>query len=309
MTAATPSLAPNPASSADLASGKGHKDENFPVASWLVRPDARAPVLTYYRFARAADDIADNPTASAEDKLDLLANMRAGLSGEGSAEAMALAQVARARGISLTHAHELLDAFERDVTVNRYADWQGLIDYCRYSAMPVGRFVLDVHGEDTGLWPMNDALCAALQIINHLQDCGKDYRTIDRVYIPTRMLTMAGVPISALGEPRASEPLRGVIAALAAQTGELLRQSAGFAASIRDARLSAEVAIIQRLAEDLVRLLERCDPLSQNVHHSKPRAGLMALGAVMRKLLLVMRAVLISGKPYQRHYRTCGKVG
>ena len=248
---------------ADLASGKGHKDENFPVASWLVRPDARAPVLCYYHFARRSDDIADNPTASAEEKLDLLAAMRAGLSGgeEGAAEARALAQVAAGRGISLTHAHELLDAFEQDVRVSRYADWQGLMDYCRLSAMPVGRFVLDVHGEDVALWPMNDALCAALQIINHLQDCGKDYRAMDRVYIPTKMLHRAGVSVEELGEAQASKALRGVIAALAEQTGALLVQSAPFAGAIRDARLSAEVAIIQRLAEDLVGLLLRRDPL------------------------------------------------
>ena len=286
MTAASAPLAPDviaaDLAAGDLASGKGHRDENFPVASWLVRPDARAPVLTYYRFARAADDIADNADATAEEKLDLLAQMRSGLSGEGAIEAMALARVASERDISLAHAHELLDAFERDVTVNRYADWQGLIDYCRLSAMPVGRFVLDVHGEDTALWPMNDALCAALQIINHLQDCGKDYRAIDRVYIPTRMLEKASVPVEALGEGRASPALRGVIAALATQTGELLRESAPFATAIRDVRLSAEVAIIQRLAEDLVRLLRSRDPLSEKVHHSKPRAGFLALGALAR---------------------------
>ena len=271
-------------SAADLASGKGHKDENFPVASWLVRPDARAPVLTYYHFARAADDIADNASASPEEKRDLLAQMRAGLAGgeAGTAEARALAHVAHERGISLTHAHELLDAFEQDVGVSRYADWQGLMEYCRLSAMPVGRFVLDVHGEDPALWPMNDALCAALQIINHLQDCGADYRAMDRVYIPTRMLDKAGVPVAALGEARASDALRGVIVALAAQTGELLAQSAPFAAAIRDARLSAEVAIIQRLAEDLVGLLKRRDPLCENVHHSKARAARLALGALAR---------------------------
>ena len=269
---------------ADLASGKGQKDENFPVASWLVRPDARAPVLCYYHFARRSDDIADNPTASAEEKLDLLAAMRAGLSGgeEGAAEARALAQVAAGRGISLTHAHELLDAFEQDVRVSRYADWQGLMDYCRLSAMPVGRFVLDVHGEDVALWPMNDALCAALQIINHLQDCGKDYRAMDRVYIPTKMLHRAGVSVEELGEAQASKALRGVIAALAEQTGALLVQSAPFAGAIRDARLSAEVAIIQRLAEDLVGLLLRRDPLCENVHHSKARAGVLAMQAVTR---------------------------
>jgi squalene synthase HpnC len=269
---------------ADLASGKGHKDENFPVASWLVRPDARAPVLTFYHFARRSDDIADNPHASAEEKLDLLSAMRAGLAGgeEGAPEARALAEVARERGVSLAHAHELLDAFEQDVSVNRYADWQGLMDYCRLSAVPVGRFVLDVHGEDPAIWPMNDALCAALQIINHLQDCGKDYRAMDRVYIPTRMLEKAGVPVEALGEARSSAALRGVIMALAGQTRELLREAAPFAAAVRDLRLSAEVAIIQRLAEDLVELLARRDPLSEKIHHSKPRAAALALGALIR---------------------------
>ena len=284
---ASPAVAKPPIevrAAADLASGKGHKDENFPVASWLVRPDARAPVLTFYRFARAADDIADNPHASAEEKLDLLGVMRAGLAGagEGASEALALAEAARERGVSLVHAHELLDAFEQDVRVSRYADWQGLMDYCRLSAVPVGRFVLDVHGEDPAIWPMNDALCAALQIINHLQDCGKDYRAMDRIYIPTRMLETAGVPVEALGEVRSSEALRGVIVALAGKTRELLRQSAPFAAAIRDLRLSAEVAIIQRLAEDLVELLARRDPLSENVHHSKPRAAALALGALIR---------------------------
>ena len=79
---------------------------------------------------------------------------------------------------------DLLEAFRRDVTKLRYADWDELMDYCRYSATPVGRFVLDVHGESAPTWPANDALCAALQVINHLQDCAKDYREIDRVYLP-----------------------------------------------------------------------------------------------------------------------------
>ena len=88
------------------------------------------------------------------------------------------------RHLSPRHAQDLLTAFRMDVTKLRYRDWDDLIGYCTYSAMPVGRFVLDVHGESRTTWPANDALCAALQIINHLQDCGKDYRDLDRVYIP-----------------------------------------------------------------------------------------------------------------------------
>lgn len=265
-----------------LASGKDHTQENFPVASWLVRANARAPIMSFYRFARACDDIADHETASATEKRALLATMRAGLLGIGAPEAMALAAAVLPRGLDLVHAHDLLEAFERDCTVDRYADWAGLMGYCRYSAMPVGRFVLDVHGEDRALWPMNDALCAALQIINHLQDCGKDFRAIGRVYIPTTLLDAAGVPVSALGQARACAGLLGVIHGLAGQTAELLRQSAPFACAIKDGRLAAEVALIQCLAEDLVWLLMTRDPLSQKVHHGKARAASLALRGLLR---------------------------
>ena len=84
------------------------------------------------------------------------------------------------------------EAFRRDVTKLRYADWGELMDYCRYSAMPVGRYVLDVHGETRATWPLTDALCAALQIINHLQDCAKDYRALDRVYLPLDTMAAQG---------------------------------------------------------------------------------------------------------------------
>jgi squalene synthase HpnC len=281
----------------DMASGKDHTGENFPVASWLVRPDARAPILTFYRFARAADDIADHPAATEREKLDLLGMMRAGLADSGAEdaapdtaiEAVELARMARLRKLDLAHAHDLLDAFVQDVTVNRYADWDALIGYCRLSAMPVGRMVLDIHGEDRALWPMNDALCAALQVINHLQDCGKDYHALGRVYVPTDLLDAAGVPVSALGEARASPDLRGVIAGLAEQTLGLLREAAPFARGIRDARLAAEVAVIQRLAVDLAEGLTRRDPLSEPVHHGKLRAGRLALGAVLRHGVMRMR--------------------
>jgi squalene synthase HpnC len=266
----------------EFDSGKGHKDENFPVASFLIKPELRGPIMTFYKFARAGDDIADHETASVETKLAQLARMRAGLHGEGAPEAMALGKVQRARDIDPAHAHELLDAFIQDVTVRRYADWDGLIAYCRLSAMTVGRFVLDVHGEDRATWPANDALCAALQVINHLQDCRKDYLAMDRVYIPEPLLDQAGLKVSAIGADRAGPELRAIIVALARKTQDLLRQSAPFASQIRDTRLAAEVAIIQRLAEDLTEGLIHRDPLSENVHHSKPRAAWLALGAVAR---------------------------
>jgi squalene synthase HpnC len=218
-----------------------------------------------------ADDVADHPTASAHDKLALLETMRASLEGESDAvaEGVALRRVLAERGLSPVHALDLLEAFRRDVTKLRYADWDDLIDYCRYSAMPVGRFVLDVHGEPQSLWPANDALCAALQVINHLQDCGKDYRELNRVYIPLDVLAMAGIGVEALGESQASAALKGVISGLAARTAGLLDAARPFAAAIADLRLALEVDLIQTLAEDLNRLLMTRDPLSQPVHHAK----------------------------------------
>lgn len=270
------------ATAAELASGKGHKDENFPVASVLLRRAHRVPIMAFYRFARAADDIVDHPTATADVKIRALRAMRIGLKGaSGNADALALHEVMAARGIDPVHAYDLLDAFEQDVIVNRYADWDSLIGYCRLSAVPVGRFVLDVHREHRNTWPASDALCTALQIINHLQDCSKDYRELDRVYIPVETVAAHGARIEDLGADRATPALRSAIASLAHRTRSLLAVSSGFVGVIRDRRLAAEVAVIQRLAEDLAARLERCDPLSQRVHHGKLEAGWIAARAAL----------------------------
>jgi squalene synthase HpnC len=256
---------------AQLQSGKGHHDENFPVASFLIAPRHRAPVLAFYKFVRAADDVSDNASTAPEEKLKLLEEMRASLVGESDTvpEGVALRAILSERGLSPVHALDLLEAFRRDCTKLRYRDWEDLIDYCRYSAMPVGRFVLDVHGESQGLWPANDALCAALQVINHLQDCAKDYRELNRVYIPEPMLQAAGVGVEALARDKANPALAGVISALARKNAELLESSRPFAPGIKDGRLALEVDLIQTIADDLNRLLMNRDPLSQAVHHSK----------------------------------------
>jgi squalene synthase HpnC len=256
---------------AELQSGKGSGDENFPVASFLIAPKNRPPVLAFYRFVRAADDVADHPSAAPEEKLRLLEEMRASLVGESVAvpEGVRLREVLKERSLSPVHALDLLEAFRRDCTKLRYRDWDELIDYCRYSAMPVGRFVLDVHGESQSLWGVNDALCAALQVINHLQDCAKDYRELARVYIPEPMLAAAGITVEALGEDKANPALAGVISALARKNAELLDTARPFARAIKDGRLALEVDLIQTLADDLNTLLITRDPLSQPVHHSK----------------------------------------
>src|SRR4029077_5720813 len=192
----------------------------------------------------------------------------------------------------------LLTAFRMDVTKLRYRDWDDLIGYCTYSAMPVGRFVLDVHGESRVTWPANDALCAALQVINHLQDCGKDYRELDRVYIPLDGLAETGATVADLGAPRASAGLLECIHKLADRIGGLLRHSRPFTVGIEDSRLALEVAVIQTFAERLVGVLTRRDPLSERVHLGKAGvAGFGLLGLLWGATRRVGRVLAAGRKP------------
>jgi len=264
-----------------LRSGKGHRDENFPVASFLIHPRHREPILAFYNFVRTADDIADHAALPAPEKLTLLDRLDRGLTGANDDDAVAvrLRQALNARALSPKHAQDLLTAFRLDVTKLRYRDWDDLMSYCAFSAMPVGRFVCDVHGESRAVWPANDALCAALQIINHLQDCGEDYRNLNRVYIPQDALRASGADVEALGQARASPALRDCLQQLAARTEALLAESDGFAAAIADWRLSLEVSVINRLAHRLTRILRHRDPLSEKVHLGIPGvAGGTAFG-------------------------------
>ena len=284
----------------EARSGKGHRDENFPVASRLIHPRHRGPILAFYEFVRTADDIADHATLAPQDKLALLDRLEAALLGRNSDDSVAVALRAQlvARHLSPRHAQDLLTAFRMDVTKLRYRDWDDLIGYCTYSAMPVGRFVLDVHGESRTAWPANDALCAALQIINHLQDCGKDYRDLDRVYIPLDSLRDTGATVAELGEQRASAGLLDCIHKLAHRTGELLRHSRPFTAGIEDSRLALEVAVIQTFAERLVTLLKHRDPLSQRVHLGKAGvAGFGVLGLLWGATRRVGRVFAVGHKP------------
>src|SRR5258706_15661063 len=196
-------------SESDLRSAKTPRDENFPVASWIIHPPHRTLILAFYNFVRTADDIADHATLGEREKLDTLDLLEAELLGRGDSqpEAVNLRRALAQRSMPPRHALDVLTAFRMDVTKLRYENWDEVIHYCRYSAMPVGRFMLDVQGESTSTWAASDALCAGLQINNHLQDCGKDYKNLNRVYLPRNALAAAGATVEALGEGRASAPL------------------------------------------------------------------------------------------------------
>src|SRR5471032_2752639 len=255
----------------EFRSDKTHLDENFPVASRLIAPRHRALILAFYEFVRSADDIADHPSISPQEKIDLLDRMQADLLGgsDENPQAVTLRRALDERGMSPHHAQDLLKAFRLDATKKRYNDWDDLMGYCAYSAMPVGRFVLDVHGESRDTWFASDAICAALQIINHLQDCATDYRDLNRVYVPLDTLAACGLGVEALGAAKASPELRRCLAGLAARTEALLRQGEGLPVLVKDYRLGLELSVIQTLARHLTNVLTRRDPLSERVHVGK----------------------------------------
>ena len=272
-----------------MRSGKTHRDENFPVASSIIHPRHRALILAFYNFVRTADDIADHATLGAAGKLAHLDLLEAELLGEGDSqeEAVALRRALFDRGLPPRHALDLLAAFRMDVTKLRYENWDDLINYCRYSAMPVGRFVLDVHGESTSRWAASDALCAALQINNHLQDCGNDFRNLNRVYIPRDALEASGASVEMLGLRKAPMPLLKCLHALAARNQRLLEDGRPLSGEVKDLRLGVEISVIWAFAERIVDLLKVRDPLSERVHLSPLdllSRGLSAIaGEVMRR--------------------------
>jgi farnesyl-diphosphate farnesyltransferase len=165
------------AATVETWSGKDRGDENFPVGSLLIRRDLRRHVHAFYGFARNADDIADSAVLAAGEKvarLDIMEDVLLGRRDTDSPSALRLRASLAETGVTARHSLDLLIAFRRDATKLRYADWDELYDYCRYSAMPVGRHVLDLHGEDRATWAPSDALCTSLQVLNHMQDCAKD---------------------------------------------------------------------------------------------------------------------------------------
>ncbi|HUW81034.1 MAG TPA: squalene synthase HpnC [Acidocella sp.] len=268
-------------------SGKDKADENFPVGSFLIAKELREHVHAFYAFARNADDIADSAALSPNEKLARLNVMEEVLTGrreDGAPSAARLRASLAQSGVSAIHARELLVAFRQDATKNRYADWADLMDYCRYSAAPVGRYVLDLHGEDTATWPASDALCAALQVNNHLQDAAQDLRSLDRCYIPQDWMAQAGTATDDLARPETTPAMREVFDKVVAATAELNTAAAALPGLVKARRLRVETAIIVNLARRLTNRLRHGDPLATRVKLTKPdffAAGIGALGRIL----------------------------
>ena len=232
---------PAPAQASRPWHGVDHA-ENFPVGSWLVPAQLRPAVLAIYRFARHADDLADEgdvPTAEREVALQALhAALDEAARGVPSGVPVVDGLVASVQrhGLHWRHFHDLLDAFLQDLRVKRYDTEAQVQDYCRRSANPVGRLLLQLYGveSDTAL-AQSDAICSALQRINFLQDIGIDAAK-DRVYLPAATLAAAG----SSAETLLAEARAGRLGAASRQAVRLEWQST-------QAQLLAGVALPQQL--------------------------------------------------------------
>ena len=254
----------------ETPSGKAAADENFPVGSWLLPARLRSHVATFYAYARALDDIADNPGLEPDDKIERLDGFVRAVIGDETADpafrkAHDIRRSLDATGVTHRHCVDLARAFKQDATKRRYADWNDLIGYCDLSAAPVGRYLVDLHGESRTAYPACDALCSALQVLNHLQDCGTDYNALNRVYLPRNWMAAAGAGVEDLGGRRSTPRLRRVLDRCLDGIEKLLESADRLPGQFRSLRFCLETAVIVAVARKLGAELRRRDPLAERV--------------------------------------------
>jgi len=250
--------------------------ENFPVASRLVPAALRPAIVAIYRFARAADDLADEGDASAAERIAALAAfghaldaIEAGATPE-PPPFPALAATIREHGLSLAPFRDLLSAFTQDVTTGRYATFADVLDYCRRSANPVGRLLLALYRADTGPHgadnlAASDAVCTGLQLANFWQDVAIDWRK-DRVYLPQEDLTRFGVTLEHIAAARADEHWRELMAFETARARNLLQSGHRLARRL-PWRLGLELAAV---IAGGTRILDRIDAVGGDVFARRP---------------------------------------
>jgi phytoene synthase len=240
--------------------------ENFPVASLLLPPRLRMPVQVIYRFARNADDVADegnDPPALRLAKLDAYRRQL------GAPTEPLLQEVER---IVAEHAlprqlfRDLLDAFSQDVTQTRYADYAGLLDYCRRSANPVGRLLLHLfkRTSETEL-RQSDAICTSLQLINFWQDAAIDYAK-GRIYLPQDEMARHGVTERHLAEQRCDDAWRALLGFQVRRTRELMVSGAPLGRCL-PGRIGLE---IRTTVQGGLRILEKIERVGYDVFRHRP---------------------------------------
>jgi squalene synthase HpnC len=279
------SAAPDPSRHLELA--RKHY-ENFPVGSWLLPRDVRTHLHRIYAFARTADDLADemrDGPALAAFRRDFLAHV----AGERSDAPLFvdLSATIRDRDLPPELFTDLLDAFAQDLEVGRY-DLEGLLDYCRRSADPIGRLVLRVCGyRDPELDRLSDRICTGLQLLNHLQDLGSDLRERDRIYFPREDLERFGVAEDDLRAATANGAVRALVREWAARIGAHFAAGWPLVAGVRG-RLRWELRAILRGAGSVLARIRAVD--------GDVLGGRVRLGRLERVRAL-LGGLLLRGRP------------
>ena len=249
--------------------------ENFPVASLLLPRRLRPPVEIIYRFARSADDIADEGAAADDVRLSRLSVYRSELARIAAGETPEaplfrdVARIVREYGLPLGLFRDLIDAFSQDVTQKRYANFARLLDYCRRSANPVGRLLLQLfkRTSETDL-AASDAVCTALQLINFWQDVELDFAK-GRIYLPQDEMARHGVSERHVAEGRCDAAWRSLLAFQVARSREMILRGQPLARSL-PGRIGLE---IRATIQGGLRILEKIERVEFDVFRRRPVLG------------------------------------
>ena len=259
-------------------SEKNITSENFPVASWIIPKSLRNDIVTLYNFARTADNIADNPKLSDTIKLAKLDQFDSAISASSVNRNQPLAIrdmifSLKKTGINISYCINLITAFKQDISKNRYKTWLELINYCQLSAAPIGRYLIDLNGgfitPDNNYYKHSDALCTALQILNHLQDCKDDLNELDRVYIPEDIMAACNTSIKDLKANRSTPEFQICKIEIIDRVDKLIYDSEQLPNKLKSKRLAIETCVIINIARALSKKLRIHDPLVFRIKLSK----------------------------------------
>lgn len=251
-----------------------YHNENFPVGM-LVKPKFQTIIKAYYTVARFADDIADSSLLSKEEKIAKLNDIRDAflnpLTGNSYMNIRKLGKMFVAEQLDASLFTDLLVAFERDAEQKKISIWEELLDYCRYSAAPVGRFLLALHDENPSAYLPAENLCIILQILDHLGDIKDDYSLLRRVYIPDDILSQYNICKTDLGLSYTKPEIKEMLAEIIAKLEAMQADTKVLPSLIKDFRLRFEVCVILSLTNSMIQKYKKVDILQYS-----PKLGMIS---------------------------------
>lgn len=250
---------------------KNKHQENFPVGMMMFNKDIRKIVADYYRFARYADDIADNPHLKPQNKVDKLYELEEIFTGQKSYKGQKLKFVQILKDEFAKHnlspdlATDLLIAFRKDSLGFDYQTWGQLVDYCKYSAAPVGKFMLAVHQENPSTYLPATSLCVALQIVNHVQDLKYDVSLLKRLYLPAEIMKKYHLRQEDLVQNQSSISVQKAVKHIMEKTLGLVKEGSILPELIKSLSLRIEVCIILSLTNIMIKKILKGDILAREI--------------------------------------------